>query len=115
VVDHVSRHEEHWVDIMMAHELQLQPIQEKGVIKDALLVGLSAIIGSLVPLAPFFFLPVQTAMWVGMTLTALVLFGVGALKARLTIGSPFRSGLQMAVIGIMSALAGYAIGLLFQV
>jgi VIT1/CCC1 family predicted Fe2+/Mn2+ transporter len=40
---------------------------------------------------------------------------VGALKARLTIGSPFRSGLQMAVIGIMSALAGYAIGLLFQV
>jgi predicted membrane protein (TIGR00267 family) len=115
VVDHVSRHEEHWVDIMMAHELQIQPIQEKGVIKDALLVGLSAIIGSLVPLAPFFFLPVQTAMWVGMTLTALVLFGVGALKARLTIGSPFRSGLQMAVIGIMSALAGYAIGLLFQV
>jgi len=115
VVNHVSRHEEHWVDIMMAHELQLQPIQEKGVAKDALLVGLSAIVGSLIPLAPFFFLPVQSAMWVGMALTALVLFGVGALKARLTVGSPLRSGLQMTVIGILSALAGYAIGLLFQV
>lgn len=115
VVNHVSRREQHWVDIMMAHGLHLQPIQEKGVIKDALLVGLSAIVGSLVPLAPFFFLPVEIAMCVGLALTALVLFSVGALKARLTVGSPFRSGLQMTVIGIVSALAGYAIGLLFQV
>jgi len=39
---------------------------------------------------------------------------VGAYKARITVGRPMRSGLQMAVIGIVSALAGYVIGLLFQ-
>ncbi len=39
--------------------------------------------------------------------------GVGAYKARITVGKPARSGLQMAVIGIVSALAGYFIGALF--
>lgn len=114
VVEHVTQHEEHWVDIMMAHELQLQPIEEKGVVVDALLVGFSAIVGSLVPLLPFFFLPVATAIWVGLAFTAIVLFLVGAIKARLTIGSPSRSGLQMMLIGMLSALAGYAVGALFQ-
>jgi VIT1/CCC1 family predicted Fe2+/Mn2+ transporter len=114
VVDHVTRHEAHWVDIMMAHELQLQPVEEKSVVSDALLVGLSAVVGSLVPLAPFFFWPVHIAVWLGLAFTALVLFGVGAIKARLTIGNPFRSGLQMTLIGILSALAGYAVGLLFE-
>jgi VIT1/CCC1 family predicted Fe2+/Mn2+ transporter len=49
-----------------------------------------------------------------LALTALVLFTVGAIKARLTVGRPWRSGLQMMAIGILSALAGYAIGALFQ-
>jgi VIT1/CCC1 family predicted Fe2+/Mn2+ transporter len=115
VVDHISQNEEAWVEIMMAHELQLQPVEEKGLIGDALLVGFSAIVGSLVPLLPFFFLPVSAASWLGLAFAALVLFGVGAIKARLTVGKPARSGLQMMVIGILSALAGYAVGLLFSV
>jgi len=41
------------------------------------------------------------------------LFLVGVYKARQTVGRPGRSGLQMAVIGIASALAGYGIGTLF--
>jgi len=36
-------------------------------------------------------------------------------KARVTVGKPFRSGLQMAVIGTVSALAGYVVGLIFKV
>lgn len=112
-VDHITRHEAHWLDIMMAHELQLQPVEEDGLLSDALLVGVSAVVGSLVPLFPFFFLPRVTAMWVGLIASALVLFGVGAFKARITVGRPARSGMQMMVIGMVSALAGYAIGALF--
>ncbi|GAB4479185.1 MAG: hypothetical protein Kow00124_24470 [Anaerolineae bacterium] len=112
-VEHVSRREEHWVDIVMAHDLEMQPMQEKGLLPSALLVGFSAIVGSLVPLLPFFFLPRIPAIWVGLALSALVLFGVGAFKARITVGSPGRSGIQMMLIGILSALAGYGIGLLF--
>jgi VIT1/CCC1 family predicted Fe2+/Mn2+ transporter len=114
-VNHITSHEEHWVDIMMAHELRLQPVEEKGLISDALLVGFSAIVGSLVPLAPFFFLPRVPAVWAGLAFSALVLFAVGAIKAKLTVGKPAKSGLQMMVIGMVSAIVGYGIGLLFRV
>jgi len=113
VVDHVSQHEEHWVDIMMAHELELQPVDNNGLLKTALLVGFSAVIGSLIPLFPFFFLPPAQGMVVALVLSALALFMVGFFKARITVGVPARSGLQMMVIGIASALAGYLIGALF--
>jgi VIT1/CCC1 family predicted Fe2+/Mn2+ transporter len=112
-VEHITRHEETWLDIMMAHELRLAPLEHHHLLQDALLVGFSAVIGSLVPLFPFFFLPRITAMWLGLLFSAGVLFGVGAVKARMTVGTPARSGLQMMIIGIVSALAGYAIGALF--
>ncbi|WP_423224348.1 VIT1/CCC1 transporter family protein [Candidatus Amarolinea aalborgensis] len=113
VVDHVSQHEEHWVDIMMAHELELQPVDNNGLLKTALLVGFSAVIGSIIPLFPFFFLPPAQGMVVALVLSALALFIVGYFKARITVGVPARSGLQMMIIGIASALAGYLIGALF--
>ena len=113
VVDHVSQHEKHWVDIMMAHELRLQPVDNKGLLSTALLVGFSAIVGSLIPLTPFFFLPLRESVILSIFLAALTLFAVGFYKARITVGVPVRSGLQMTVIGIASALAGYAIGAFF--
>ncbi len=113
VVDHVSRHEEHWVEIMMAHELQLQPVDNRGLLGTALLVGFSAIVGSLIPLFPFFFLPPGQGIVAALIVSALALFVVGFYKARITVGTPARSGLQMMIIGIASALAGYAIGALF--
>ena len=76
---------------------------------------ISAIIGSLIPLVPFMFLPVDIGMLVAVVITALVLFGVGAYKAQKWWGMPVKSGLEMAAIGTLSALVGYAIGLLFKV
>jgi VIT1/CCC1 family predicted Fe2+/Mn2+ transporter len=112
-VEHVAKHEEHWVEIMMAHELQLQPVEEGGLVPTALLVGFSAIVGSLIPLIPFIFFPREVSIWLALALTAVTLFAVGAIKARLTVGRPGRSGLQMMLIGVLSALAGYVIGALF--
>ena len=114
MVDHITTDEEHWVEIMMAHDIQLQPVPKRGLMTGAVLVGISAIVGSLVPLWPFFFFPVNTAIILGLLSTALVLYAVGVVKARLTVGSPSKSGLQMLVIGMAAALVGYAIGLLFR-
>jgi VIT1/CCC1 family predicted Fe2+/Mn2+ transporter len=49
---------------------------------------------------------------VSLTVSTLTLFGIGWWKARTTIGRPTRSGLQMAIIGIASALAGFGIAYL---
>ena len=47
--------------------------------------------------------------------TALVLFGIGFYKARVTVGRPTRSGVEMMLIGTISALAGYLVGVLLKV
>jgi VIT1/CCC1 family predicted Fe2+/Mn2+ transporter len=113
MIVHISKNKDHWVDIMMAHELELQPIDAKNLVPTAALVGFSAIVGSFIPLLPFFFFPVVSARWVALVISAVVLFIVGAVKARMTIGHPARSGLQMMLIGMISALAGFAIGSFF--
>lgn len=115
IVDTITANREIWVAVMMAEEHQLQPVERSKALKAAFIVGFSAIIGSLIPLVPFAFLPVNLSMLVSVFVTAIVLFGVGAYKARITVGRPWKSGLEMAVIGTVSALVGYAVGALLKV
>jgi VIT1/CCC1 family predicted Fe2+/Mn2+ transporter len=113
-VAQVTKNDEAWVDVMMRNELKLAPIEASNELRVALLVGVSAIIGSLIPLLPFLLLPISAAVPIALALSALALFGLGAYKARVTVGVPSRSGLQLAAIGIVSALFGYFIGALFH-
>jgi vacuolar iron transporter family protein len=115
IVDTITADKDVWVGVMMAEEHQLSPVDRGQSVRSALIVGLSAIVGSLIPLAPFFLLPVKTSMAASMVLAAVCLFAVGAYKARVTVGPMGRSGLEMALIGTLSALAGYVVGLLFRV
>ena len=115
IVDTITANEDVWVAVMMAEEHRLTPTNRSEAFRAALVVGFSAIVGSLIPLAPFAFLPVGTSMLVSVLITAIVLFGVGAYKARMTVGRPGRSGLEMAIIGTLSALVGYAVGALLKV
>lgn len=115
IVETVTANKDVWVAVMMAEEHQLAPVDRRQAIRAALVVGFSAVIGSLVPLAPFPFLPVAISMWSSVLVTALVLFAIGVYKARVTVGRPMRSGIEMAVIGTLSALAGYLVGILLKV
>lgn len=114
IVETITRNPEVWVDVLMAEYLHMAPVEKFGALFAAFIVGVSAIIGSLIPLVPFLVLPVTPAIWVSLGVSILALFAVGAYKAHVTVGRPSRSGLEMAVIGIASALVGYAVGLLFQ-
>ncbi len=116
IVEVITSNPDVWVEVMMSEEHQLtRPDLQGGAVKSALVVGLAAIVGSLIPLAPFFVIPVGMSMVVSIIVAALTLFVVGAYKARLTVGNPGKSGLEMAIIGTLSALVGYAVGLLFKV
>jgi VIT1/CCC1 family predicted Fe2+/Mn2+ transporter len=115
IVDVITSNHDVWVDVMMSEEFQMTPPEKTRAFRSALIVGLSALAGSLIPLLPFFFLNVSLSIWSSIVIAALTLFIVGAYKARVTIGKPFRSGMQMAVIGTISALAGYVVGLIFKV
>ena len=78
--------------------------------RDALVVGLAAIVGSFVPLIPFILLSVGTAFWTTIWVSTLILFASGAIKAKYTGANPFKSAVEMAVVGMTAAIAGYAIG-----
>ncbi|MFH1107156.1 MAG: VIT1/CCC1 transporter family protein [Candidatus Micrarchaeota archaeon] len=105
----ITSDDERWVDVMMSDELKLEK-PERSATSEAAVVGVSTVVGSVVPLIPFFLLPVASAMWYSVILTCAVLFGVGAYKARVTVGSWLYSGAEMAGIGLVAAVLGYLIG-----
>jgi VIT1/CCC1 family predicted Fe2+/Mn2+ transporter len=103
-----------WLEIMMAHELNLAPVDPTQARKSAILVGIAAVVGSLIPLVPFIVIGANLLLGVivSLTVSTLALFAIGWWKAKTTVGRPTRSGLQMAVIGIASAVAGFGIAYL---
>ena len=115
IVDTITANKDVWVAVMMAEEHQLSPVDRRSAMKAAWVVGLSAIIGSLVPIAPFLFFSISISMWMSVLVTALVLFAIGFYKARMTVGKPMRSGTEMMLIGTISAMAGYLVGVLLKV
>lgn len=113
IVKVITSDERIWLDTMMNEELKLSPVSKKQPYTAALIVFSATIVGSFIPIMPFFFLPIAQSIWISLGISALALFIVGAVKARLTVGNWGRSGLEMTLIGIVSALAGYGVGLLF--
>ncbi|HYV46876.1 MAG TPA: VIT1/CCC1 transporter family protein [Myxococcaceae bacterium] len=115
IVQTITADEEVWLAVMMAEEHRLEPVSVRRALGAALVVGLAALAGSLLPLAPFLVLGVTAASWASVALSAAALFVFGALKARWTVSRPWRGGAELAAIGIASAVAGYLVGAAFQV
>ncbi len=115
VVQEITSDKDVWVEVMMRDELHLAPVLTRGLVGRALVTGLSTVAGSLIPLIPFFILPVIPATVAAVPLSAAALFAVGAYKAKTLVGDWRISGLQMLLIGMASALAGYLIGRLLHV
>lgn len=111
IVKHITSDKKRWLSVMMAQELKLFPSKVSPV-NIAAVVGFSAIIGSVIPIAPFFFFPVKTAIAVTLVVSTVVLFFVGAYKGYTTVNNPVKSGIELAAIGMLAALIGYAIGAL---
>jgi len=120
VVGEITSDKKVWVEVMMRDELHLTPVSDRGVVRRALVTGFSTLIGSLIPLIPFLLVPlfgisVGLATIMAVPLCAAVLFAVGAYKALTLVGDWRISGLQMTLIGMLSAAAGYGIGRLLHV
>lgn len=113
IVKKITSNKQIWLETMMIEELGMLPHEYSKPGKSAFIVGFSAVIGSLIPLFPFFFLPVSSSIIIALALSALALFITGMIKAKLTIGNEFKSGLEMLIIGILAALTGYIVGYLF--
>jgi predicted membrane protein (TIGR00267 family) len=115
VVDTITANKDVWVAVMMAEEHNLAKIEKGHASRAAFVVGLSAIVGSIVPLIPFLFVPVTRAMWASVIIAAATLFLMGAYKGHVTTGRLWRSGFELAAIGMAAAVVGYFVGALLGV
>jgi predicted membrane protein (TIGR00267 family) len=99
---------------MMDEELHLQPVAQQSLIQSAVIVTVATLIGHLVPIVPFMFVPRTPAIVLAIVLSAITLFGVGVYSAKTLVGDWRKSGLQMVMIGLGAAALGFFIGRLFH-
>ncbi len=115
VVQKVTSSKRVWLDTMMAEELHMFPEEYVDPLRAGIIVGIASMAGSLVPLLPFFFLPVFASIWVSLAICTAALFVVGAIKAKVTVGKWWKSGIELAAIGMAAAIVSYAIGMFLGV
>ena len=92
---------------------------EAALYKDPFSIGLfvffTTIFGSIIPLIMFFLMPVKQGIIASVILSGIVLFIIGAVKGKMTMGHPVKAGFEMLMIGLLAAIVGYVIGTLLGV
>ncbi|HUK56965.1 MAG TPA: VIT1/CCC1 transporter family protein [Nitrospiria bacterium] len=101
-----------WLKTLTEKELGLTPEDLASPTKDALTMGVSFMLGAIVPLLPYLFIGTMSAIGVSIAVTVATLFVVGLGKARVTGKHPLRAGLEVMIIGTGSGLLGYLVGTL---
>jgi vacuolar iron transporter family protein len=99
-----------WVKFMMKHELHLDEPDPKRATKSAFNIGLSYVVGGLVPLLPYFF--VDNAMEgfkISVVITLCCLYIFGYFKSKITGVSPVFGGFKVMLIGAAAASAAFVI------
>jgi len=95
---------------MVEKELGISVEEGRNAFQGALVMGASFGLAALVPVIPYLLLPVGTAVWASVVLTAAVLFTIGVVKSRWTMASPVRSGLEVVALAAFAGIAGYFFG-----
>lgn len=72
--------------------------------------AISSVLAGLVPLAPFAFLPVSSAIWVTMILSLSGLFLLGSVTGRVAGGGWLVEGLRLVAVAGIAALAAAVVG-----
>ncbi|MGZ6378897.1 MAG: VIT1/CCC1 transporter family protein [Candidatus Limnocylindrales bacterium] len=114
VVSTITADRETWLATMMDEELHLQPVDNRAILRAAIVIGIATLIGHLIPLVPFLFLDRTPALILAIALSGLALFGVGVYSAVTLVGDWRISGLRFLVIGLGAAAIGFAVGRLFN-
>ncbi len=113
--EEIARDKKQWVAFMMKYELGLDKPDPRRATKSALNIGLSYVVGGLVPLSPYFFLTSTTeALKISAIVTLLCLFVFGFFKSKITGINPWAGALRVMMIGALAASAAFGVAKLFE-
>ncbi len=112
----IAKDKDRWVDFMMKYELGLDKPDPKRATKSALNIGLSYVVGGIIPLSPyFFFTSSAVALEYSVVATLICLFIFGYFKSRITGVHPLWGAIRVTMIGAIAAGAAFGVAKLFTV
>jgi VIT1/CCC1 family predicted Fe2+/Mn2+ transporter len=114
-VEEVTKDKEKWVELMMKYELGLEKPDPKRATKSAFNIGLSYIVGGLIPLSPYFFASngIQ-GLKISAVITLVCLFVFGYFKSKFTGVNKISGAFRVMLIGALAAGCAFAIARIIQ-
>ncbi len=115
IADELAKDKIKWVDFMMKYELGLEKPDVNRARNSAATIGLSYIVGGLIPLTAYFFTPTPLeGLVISALLTVICLFIFGYFKSKVTGQPPVTGALKVTLIGITAAAAAFLIAKTFN-
>ncbi|CAN5402059.1 VIT1/CCC1 transporter family protein [soil metagenome] len=108
--EEISKDKKQWVDFMMKFELGLDKPDPARARKSALNIGISYVVGGIIPLSPYFFLDnSRDALEISVVATLVCLFVFGYFKSKVTGVPVFAGALKVMMIGALAAGAAFGV------
>jgi VIT1/CCC1 family predicted Fe2+/Mn2+ transporter len=122
IVDRITSDKKVWLETQAREELGLDVAQFENPVREALVAGISTLIGGSIPVLGYLFgrLVVGTSysglgsLAVAFLVCVAFLFLIGAARSFFTGKSGVRSGLEMLAVGSVVAAITYGVGVLFR-
>lgn len=110
----VASDRQRWIDFMMRFELGLERPDPKRAPISAATIGVSYIVGGLIPLFPYMLAnSITTALQISVAATGIALLCFGAVKGHFTGVNKLKAAMQTLLVGGLAAGAAYWLAHLF--
>jgi len=110
---HIFENPEEALRTLTSEELGLSAQSFPNPWREAISASISTALGAFIPIIPFFFASGYPAVYASFVISTLAHFAVGSAKTIVTGLNPWKSGLEMTLVGLGEAGITYALGLLF--
>jgi VIT1/CCC1 family predicted Fe2+/Mn2+ transporter len=115
IADELAKNKDKWVDFMMKYELGLEKPDVNRARNSAATIGISYIVGGLIPLSGYFFTKTPyEGLIVSAILTVICLFLFGYFKSKVTGQPRMKGALKVTLIGITAAAAAFVVAKVFS-
>ena len=114
MADTAAKDEDLLLREMAYRELKVFPDNLESPKKNAVAMWAAYIVGGIIPLSSYFFLPVQTALAVSIPLTLFALFIVGAITTKFSKRSWVKAGFEMLALASVAGAIGFFVGQLVE-
>jgi predicted membrane protein (TIGR00267 family) len=111
----IGRERRQWLDEVHRAEFRMSPAASSAPLVAGIVMGVCYLIGGLIVLIPYFFLPLMFALPLAVVITCCCLFLLGFWKANIAGVKPLRSGVEMVTVSLGAAFLGIVIGRLASV